>query len=68
MVEKCIATSGTSPRRRPNLLSRRRSLPIQAPVGRQSLNEFKYSERYNLTRLSDEEAEARRKKLEEEGH
>src|SRR6266542_2181458 len=27
--------------------------------------EFKYSERYNLTRLSDEEAEARRKKLEE---
>ncbi len=30
--------------------------------------EFKYSERYNLTRLSDEEAEARRKKLEEEGH
>ena len=30
--------------------------------------EFKYSERYNLTRLSDEEAAARRKKLEEEGH
>ena len=30
--------------------------------------EFKYSERYNLTRLPDEEAEARRKKLEEEGH
>ena len=30
--------------------------------------EFEYSERYNLTRLSDEEAEARRKKLEEEGH
>ena len=29
--------------------------------------EFKYSERYNLTRLSDEEAAARRKKLEEEG-
>jgi len=28
--------------------------------------EFKYSERYNLTRLSDEEAEARRKKREEE--
>src|SRR5207249_11258790 len=27
--------------------------------------EFKYSERYNLTRLSDEEAAARRKKLEE---
>src|SRR6266487_2016694 len=30
--------------------------------------EFKYSERYNLTRLPDEEAAARRKKLEEEGH
>ena len=30
--------------------------------------EFKYSQRYNLTRLSDEEADARRKKLEEEGH
>ena len=29
---------------------------------------FKYSERYNLTRLSPEEAAARRKKLEEEGH
>src|SRR5881296_829861 len=29
---------------------------------------FKYSERYNLTRLPDEEAAARRKKLEEEGH
>ena len=30
--------------------------------------EFKYSERYNLTRLPPEEAAARRKKLEEEGH
>ena len=30
--------------------------------------EFKYSQRYNLTRLPDEEAAARRKKLEEEGH
>ena len=30
--------------------------------------EFKYSERYNLTRLPDEVADARRKKLEEEGH
>jgi len=30
--------------------------------------EFKYSERYNLHRLPDEEAAARRKKLEEEGH
>jgi hypothetical protein len=29
---------------------------------------FKYSERYNLTRLPPEEAAARRKKLEEEGH
>jgi len=29
---------------------------------------FKYSERYNLTRLSPEKAAARRKKLEEEGH
>jgi hypothetical protein len=30
--------------------------------------DFKYSERYNLTRLPDEEAAARRKKLEEKGH
>jgi len=30
--------------------------------------EFKYSERYNLHRLPDEEAAARRKKLEEKGH
>ncbi len=30
--------------------------------------EFKYSERYNLTRLPPEVAAARRKKLEEEGH
>ncbi|HYK91948.1 MAG TPA: hypothetical protein VE398_24490 [Acidobacteriota bacterium] len=30
--------------------------------------DFKYSERYNLTRLQPEEAAARRKKLEEEGH
>jgi len=30
--------------------------------------EFKYSQRYNLTRLPPEEAAARRKKLEEEGH
>ena len=30
--------------------------------------EFKYSERYNLTRLPPEEAAARRKKLEEKGH
>lgn len=30
--------------------------------------EFKYSERYNLHRLPPEEASARRKKLEEEGH
>ncbi len=30
--------------------------------------EFKYSERYNLHRLPPEEAAARRKKLEEEGH
>lgn len=30
--------------------------------------EFKYSERYNLTRQPPEEAAARRKKLEEEGH
>ncbi len=30
--------------------------------------EFKFSERYNLTRLPPEEAAARRKKLEEEGH
>ena len=29
---------------------------------------FKYSERYNLTRLPPEEAAARRKKLEEKGH
>jgi hypothetical protein len=29
---------------------------------------FKYSERYNLTRLPSEVAESRRKKLEEEGH
>ena len=29
---------------------------------------FKYSERYNLTRLPPEVAAARRKKLEEEGH
>lgn len=29
---------------------------------------FKYSERYNLTRLPPEEAAARRRKLEEEGH
>jgi hypothetical protein len=29
---------------------------------------FKYSERYNLNRLPPEEAAARRKKLEEEGH
>ncbi len=30
--------------------------------------DFKYSERYNLTRLPPEVAAARRKKLEEEGH
>src|SRR5262245_26115719 len=30
--------------------------------------EFKFSERYNLTRLRPEEAATRRKKLEEEGH
>ena len=30
--------------------------------------EFTYSERYNLHRLPPEEAAARRKKLEEEGH
>jgi len=30
--------------------------------------EFPYSERYNLHRLPPEEAAARRKKLEEEGH
>jgi hypothetical protein len=30
--------------------------------------EFKYSQRYNLHRLPPEEAAARRKKLEEEGH
>jgi hypothetical protein len=30
--------------------------------------EFKFSDRYNLTRLPPEEAAARRKKLEEEGH
>ncbi len=30
--------------------------------------EFRYSERYNLTRLPPEVAAARRKKLEEEGH
>ena len=30
--------------------------------------EFKYSERYNLTRLPPDVAAARRKKLEEEGH
>ncbi len=30
--------------------------------------EFTYSDRYNLTRLPPEEAEARRKKLEAEGH
>ncbi len=30
--------------------------------------EFKYSDRYNLHRLPPEEAAARRKKLEEEGH
>jgi hypothetical protein len=29
---------------------------------------FQYSQRYNLTRLPPEEAAARRKKLEEEGH
>jgi len=29
---------------------------------------FTYSDHYNLTRLSPEEAAARRKKLEEEGH
>ncbi len=32
------------------------------------LFDFKFSERYNLTRLPPEEAVARRKKLEEEGH
>jgi hypothetical protein len=37
------------------------------PPNRSDWN-FKYSERYNLTRLPAEEAAARRKKLEEEGH
>jgi hypothetical protein len=34
----------------------------------ESVFEFPYSERYNLHRLPPEEAAARRKKLEEEGH
>lgn len=48
--------------------------PISSPasVGSRPLPddefEFTYSERYNLTRLPPEEAAARRKKLEKEGH
>src|SRR5881396_1421322 len=37
-VEKCIASSGTPPQRRPNPLGRRHSLPILAPLRRRSLN------------------------------
>lgn len=42
-----------------------RATPGKAP---KPTFEFKFSERYNLTRLPPEEAAARRKKLEEEGH
>jgi hypothetical protein len=44
---------------------------VGSNVGTQSPKpkfEFKYSERYNLHRLPPDEAAARRKKLEEEGH
>jgi hypothetical protein len=49
-------------------------LPAQQPANPGSgsapkpVFEFPYSERYNLHRLPPEEAAARRKKLEEEGH
>ena len=44
-------------------------IPLSKPDGRPKQKfEFTYSEQYNLTRLSPEEAEALRKKLEAEGH
>ena len=42
--------------------------PLPVPKPPKPAFEFKFSERYNLTRLPPEEAAARRKKLEEEGH
>ena len=44
------------------------SIPPPSSIKPKSKWEFKYSERYNLTRLPPDVAAARRKKLEEEGH
>ncbi len=50
------------------------SIPIPQPANNKTSSQdkpvfdFPYSERYNLHRLPPEEAAARRKKLEEEGH
>jgi hypothetical protein len=46
-------------------------IKLATPASKQPpkpLFDFKFSDRYNLTRLPPEEAAARRKKLEEEGH
>ncbi len=51
-----------------NVQSERPAKSKAANVQSKSDWSFKYSERYNLTRLPPEEAAARRKKLEEEGH